>query len=55
MLKEPTMYALAYNLVRLVMCEASVRQGVEVDRISFIDAPRWLRDGEDGPDPRSNL
>jgi Transposase DDE domain len=47
-LKELTMYAVAYNLVRLVMCEASVRQGVAVDRISFIDALRWLRDGEDG-------
>ena len=47
-LKELTMYAVAYNLVRLVMCEASVRQGVEVDRISFIDALRWLKDGEEG-------
>jgi Transposase DDE domain len=47
-LKELTMYAVAYNLVRLTMCEASQRQGVEVDRISFIDALRWLRDGEEG-------
>jgi hypothetical protein len=47
-LKELTMYAVAYNLVRLTMCEASERQGVEVDRISFIDALRWLRDGEEG-------
>ena len=47
-LKELTMYAIAYNLVRLTMCEASQRQGVEVDRISFIDALRWLRDGEEG-------
>ena len=47
-LKELTMYAVAYNLVRLTMCEASRRQGVDVDRISFIDALRWLRDAEEG-------
>jgi Transposase DDE domain len=47
-LKELTMYAAAYNLVRLTMIEASGRQGVGVERISFIDALRWLRDGEDG-------
>ncbi len=40
--KELTMYALVYNLVRLVMREAARRQGVEVARISFIDAMRWL-------------
>jgi Transposase DDE domain len=47
-LKELTMYAMAYNLVRLAMGEASGRQGVAVERISFIDALRWLRDGEAG-------
>lgn len=47
-LKELTMYAMAYNLVRLTMCEAAGRQGVAVDRVSFIDALRWLRDGEEG-------
>ncbi len=36
------MYALVYNLVRLAMWEASRRQGVNVARISFIDAMRWL-------------
>ena len=47
-LKELTMYAVAYNLVRMVMCEAAARQGVGVvDRVSFIDALRWLRDAED--------
>ena len=47
-LKELTMYAVAYNLVRVTMCEAAGRQGVEtVDRVSFIDALRWLR----GPRP----
>lgn len=40
--KELTMYALVYNLVRLVMLDAARRQGVEVARISFIDAVRWL-------------
>ena len=42
-LKELTMYALAYNLVRVTMCQAAGRQGVEADRVSFIDALRWLR------------
>lgn len=41
-LKELTMYAVAYNLVRLAMCEAAERQGVAPDRVSFIDALRWL-------------
>ena len=47
-LKELYMFALAYNLVRLVMLEAARRQQVPLDRISFIDALRWLRDA--GPD-----
>jgi hypothetical protein len=42
-LKELTLFVLIYNLVRRVMCEAARRQEVEVDRISFIDAWRWLR------------
>lgn len=41
-LKELTVFALVYNLVRVVMCEAAQRQGVPVGRISFIDALRWL-------------
>jgi len=41
--KELLTYALAYNLVRTVMMEAAGRQGVEVDRISFIDTLRWLQ------------
>lgn len=52
-LKELTVYAIVYNLVRVVMGEAARRQGVEVDRISFIDAARWLLDakpGEEMPD-----
>jgi hypothetical protein len=47
-LKELYMFAIAYNLVRLVMVEASCYQGVELDRISFIDALRWLQHA--GPD-----
>jgi hypothetical protein len=45
-LKELHMFAIAYNLVRLVMLEASRRQQVPLDRISFIDALRWLRDAQ---------
>jgi Transposase DDE domain len=45
-LKELYMFALAYNLIRLVMLEASRRQKVPLDRISFIDALRWLRDAK---------
>jgi hypothetical protein len=40
--KELTMYALVYNLVRLVMLEAAGRQAVPVERLSFVDAVRWL-------------
>ena len=42
--KELTMYALVYNLVRLVMLEAARSQNVPVKQISFIDALRWLAD-----------
>jgi hypothetical protein len=45
-LKELYMFALAYNLIRLVMLAASGRQWVPLDRISFIDALRWLRDAK---------
>lgn len=37
-LKELTMFAVVYNLVRAVMQAASERQGVAVDRLSFADA-----------------
>ena len=40
--KELTVFAIVYNLVRLVMLEAAQRQGVMPDRISFVDALRWL-------------
>ena len=47
-LKELAVFLLIYNLVRLVMMEASQRQGLEVDRISFIDALRWLMNARPG-------
>jgi hypothetical protein len=47
-LKELALFALVYNLVRVVMCAAAQRQGVAVERISFVDALRWLADAEPG-------
>ncbi len=41
-LKELMVYGIVYNLVRAVMGEAARRQRVAVDRISFLDALRWL-------------
>jgi len=46
--KELLMFALVYNLVRLVMLEASRSQGVAVERISFVDALRWLAEARPG-------
>lgn len=48
--KEICMLALVYNLVRLVMLQAARHQEVEPDRISFIDALRWLRTAKPGED-----
>lgn len=53
-LKELYIFAIAYNLIRLVMLEASRRQRVPLDRISFIDALRWLRDAK-ADTPLTNL
>ena len=47
-IKELLMFALAYNLVRRVMLEAAERQRVTVERISFVDALRWLRTARPG-------
>lgn len=44
--KELCMIALVYNLVRLVMLEAARRQKVPPDRISFVDALRWLTNAQ---------
>jgi hypothetical protein len=41
-LKELTVFAIVYNLVRLVMCQSSTLQHLVVERISFVDALRWL-------------
>jgi IS4 transposase len=41
-LKELTVFAIVYNLVRLVMCQSATLQHVSVERISFLDALRWL-------------
>ncbi len=46
-LKELMVFALMYNLVRLVMGQAAQRQHVALDRISFIDALRWLAAARD--------
>lgn len=46
--KELCMMALVYNLVRLVMVAAADNQEVPPDRISFIDALRWLTNARPG-------
>lgn len=47
-LKELQVFALIYNLVRQVMLLAAARQNVDVRRISFIDALRWLQTAQPG-------
>ena len=47
-LKELHVFALIYNLVRQVIVNAAVKQNVEVSRISFIDALRWLQSTKPG-------
>jgi len=42
------MFAVVYNLIRLVMLEASRRQQAPLERISFVDAWRWLRTAKPG-------
>jgi hypothetical protein len=46
-LKELIVFALIYNLVRVVMAQAARRQQVAIDRISFLDAARWLAETRD--------
>jgi hypothetical protein len=41
-LKELTVFAIVYNLVRMVMGPSAALQHVGVERISFLDALRWL-------------
>jgi hypothetical protein len=45
-LKELAMFVIVYNLVRRVMAVAAQRQRVAPDRISFIDAWRWLQEAK---------
>jgi hypothetical protein len=47
-LRELAMFALIYNMVRQVMLAAARRQGVDVRRISFVDALRWLQSASPG-------
>lgn len=42
------MNCLVYNVVHATMLAAARRQGVEADRISFVDALRWLQTAEVG-------
>lgn len=48
--RELIVYCLVYNLVHAVMLEAARRQRVEADRVSFVDALRWLQTAEVGED-----
>jgi hypothetical protein len=41
-LKELTVFAMVYNLVRMVMRPSAALQDIGVERISFLDALRWL-------------
>ena len=47
-LKELTVFALVYNLVRVVMLAVAQRQGVALERISFVAALRWLSTARPG-------
>lgn len=46
--RELHVFAIVYNMIRQVMLHASLRQQVPVNRISFIDALRWLDSAECG-------
>lgn len=43
--RELAVFGMVYNAVRLVMIHAGEAQGVPPDRISFVDALRWLELG----------
>jgi len=47
-LKELTVFAVVYNLVRVVMLAAAQRQGVALERLSCVDALRWLSTARPG-------
>ena len=44
--KERRMFLLVYNLIRVLMLRAAVRQRVNVNRLSFADTLAWLRLGD---------
>jgi hypothetical protein len=44
--KERWIFLIVYNLIRLAMLEASRRQGVPAQRLSFADTLAWLRWGD---------
>jgi hypothetical protein len=41
-LKDLTVLAIVYNLVRMVMCQSAMVQHIGVERISCLEALRWL-------------
>ena len=49
--KELHAFVIIYNLVCQVRCQAARRQEVNPDRISFVDALRWLRQAHPGDTP----
>jgi hypothetical protein len=53
-MKELVMFLLVYNLVRMTMCAAGRQQGVAPERVSFVDALRWLATARVG-DPLPEL
>ena len=48
--KELAVYCLVYNLVHAVMAKAAARQQTTPDRVSFLDALRWLLTAAPGED-----
>ncbi len=49
-MKELLLFALVYNLVRAAICAAAARQQADPNRVSFIDALRWLWSARAGSD-----
>jgi hypothetical protein len=50
--KELAVFAIVYNLIRMLMLQSATNQKVPVGRISFIDAQRRLRHAVAGPPSR---
>jgi hypothetical protein len=54
--KELAVFALVYNVIRLIMLEAAARQKTQPDRISFADVLGWVRVARPGvPMPRFTI